>query len=265
MVHFEQRSLTSIALMFLSALSSMALAAEQATQQDAPRSKPSPVSTLSPRLIQSIVTEATQTSCVRFLAAPYVAPQPISPTHYYSIMPSTINLRDTIRNTVSDLERFTLQAAALTASNQASPSPPAFWDTGMLNAVMLKISAQESPSPRQIEILGETELHLPHGAIIREVSVGVRDNSGKQDLVASFQTYLGNGQGGIDLELQTSCLPTGTTYSKLKASNLAIPFDARVGHFVSFMLVPAKTLASPSPGTAAAIAIDLISIGYTIQ
>jgi hypothetical protein len=141
----------------------------------------------------------------------------------------------------------------------------AAWDTNGKDAVVLQIYTFESPAPQPIEVLGEAELQLPQGAIIREVSIGVLDNSGRQDLQVTFQSYYGNGQSSINVEMDSSCLQTGTAYSRLTAGSLAVPFNGRVGNFVQFALIPAKTPTNSTPGTAAIIGIDLVTIGYTLQ
>jgi hypothetical protein len=63
--------------------------------------------------------------------------------------------------------------------------------------------------------------------------------------------------------LESDCMPAGA-YAKIGANNLAIPVDARQVRFVRLTLVPATSPSAIQPGTAPAIKVDLISIGYTM-
>ena len=173
-------------------------------------------------------------ACVKF--NPTGLSQPIPATHYFSTTPVM---------------------PVVNRNSFGSSSPSAGW------IVSPSVYAIENPNPTQYEGIGAPELHLPHGAIIREVSILVRDNSGKQNLQAELLQDVGIGQPGgwIPLRLESDCLALGAQ-SKIGANNLAIPVDGRKAHRIQLGLVPAQ-VPLPSPN-GAAIGVDIITIGYTM-
>lgn len=170
-------------------------------------------------------------ACIKFNTTGL--PQPVPSTHYYSttaVMPS-VN-RDPSGNSIPIVSPF--------------------------------VSARENPNATQYENIASPELHLPHGAMIREFSILIVDNSGKQDLLAELSQYNGIGQSGgwRPLSVESGCLPLGAN-TKIGANNLAIPVDGRSVYRVELGLIPTKApTASPY---AASISVDIITIGYTMQ
>ncbi|MDP2384555.1 MAG: hypothetical protein Q8N00_17370 [Nitrospirota bacterium] len=218
---------------------------------------------LVPKQLGTALVPQALPSCVKSVFTAAVVPSPVPSTHYYTIMPSSIRVSDAIRRTADTLAQFTLDATtyAMTPRPGASLNRPQFPENVELNAPVLQVFAQESANPPLSQLIGETQLHLPHGAIIREISIGVHDRSGKQNLLAEFQGSIGNGQGFIDIALESDCLALGT-YGKMGMNNLAIPVDARQGRFLRLTLVPAKAPV-PSPQSPS-VMVDLITIGYTM-
>ena len=216
-----------------------------------------------PMQLGTVLMPPAPPSCVKSVFTAAVVSSPVPSTHYYTIMPSTIHVSAAIRRTADALVQFTLDATsyAMASKPGTSLNRPQFSENVEMNAPILQVSAQEAVSPPLSQLIGETQLHLPHGAIIREISMGVRDRSGKQNLLAEFQGYAGDGHGFIDLVLESDCLALGT-YAKMGMNNLAIPVDARQGRFLRLTLVPAKTPVS-SPQSPS-VMVDLITIGYTM-
>lgn len=222
-----------------------------------------PLSIPTPKQLGTALVPPAPPSCVKSVFTAAVVPSPVPSTHYYTIMPSTVHVSTAIRRTADTLVQFTLDAAtyAMASRPGTSLNRPQFPENVEMNAPILQVYAQESASPPLSELIGEIQLHLPHGAIIREISIGVRDRSGKQNLLAEFQGYVGDGHGFIDIVLESDCLALDS-YAKMGMNNLAIPVDARQGRFLRLSLVPAKTPV-PSPQNPS-VMVDLITIGYTM-
>jgi hypothetical protein len=222
-----------------------------------------PLAIQTPKQLGAVLVPPAPPSCVKSVFTAAVVPSPVPSTHYYTIMPSSIRVSDAIRRTADTLAQFTVDATtyAMASRPGTSLNRPQFPENVEMNAPILQVYAQESASPPLSQLIGETQLHLPHGAIIREISIGVHDRSGKQNLLAEFQGSVGNGHGFIDIVLESDCLALGT-YGKMGMNNLAIPVDARQGRFLRLTLVPAKTPV-PSPQSPS-VMVDLITIGYTM-
>lgn len=172
--------------------------------------------------------------CIKFNATGLQ--QPVPSTHYYATVPVMPDVIRTPSGSQGLIER------------------------GVVGSV---IGVRENPNPSQFEFLGAPEIHLPHGAVIREFNVLVRDNSGKQNLQASIERYPGVGQAGgwRPVTLESDCLSLGAD-TRIGANNLAIPVDAKNVYRVLLGLVPANA-PLPSPQTATSSA-DIITIGYTM-
>ncbi len=203
---------------------------------------PSPLGTQIPNTSRMAAMPASPnpTSCVK--SNPTGLSQPVAPTHYYSV-------------------RSAMPVVPLNPY-QAEMLRPHLAGT---------IYAKENPSPVSNEVLGLMELHLPHGAVIREMSIHVNDNSGKQNIRAALLPFAGvslsiasvSPSGGALLSLESDCLPMNT-WNKMVANNLAVPVDGRYVYNVELSLVPAQT-PIPQPGVIGFVYIDIITIGYTMQ
>ena len=222
-----------------------------------------PLTVLPPKQLGTALVPPAPPSCVKSVFTAAVVPSPVPSTHYYTIMPSTIHVSDAIRRTADTLVQFTLDATtyAMASRPGTSLNRPQFPENVEMNAPILQVYTQESANPPLSQLIGETQLHLPHGAIIREISIGVHDRSGKQNLLAEFRGSVGDSRGFIDIVLESDCLALGT-YGKIGMNNLAIPVDARQGRFFRLTLVPAK-IPVPSPQSPS-VMVDLITIGYTM-
>lgn len=225
-----------------------------------------PDSALANQAIATLPPSPYPAGCTKLRSNTRVVSQPIPSTQYYTVMPSSVDVRFGVRRGYDSLVQYINQGVipyVMTPRAGQALNSPQFPGNAISNAPVLGAYVQESAQPLQSEGIGQTLINLPHGAIVREFSVGVRDASGKQDLHVLLEGFVGNGQGFGDLELESDCLAMGT-YAKIGANNLAIPFDGRFAHAVTLDLIPAR-VPQASPAGGGVIQVDLITIGYTMQ
>lgn len=107
-------------------------------------------------------------------------------------------------------------------------------------------------------------VHLPHGAVIREIAVALHDTSMKENLqVLLARTMPDLPQGSAQLmALESDCMQSAAL-TTMAATGLAIPFDSKYAHFLKLSVVQAKApgMSAPSPQ----VSVYAIRIGYTMQ
>lgn len=107
-------------------------------------------------------------------------------------------------------------------------------------------------------------VHLPHGAVIREIAVALHDTSMKENLhVLLARTMPDLPQGSAQLmALESDCVQS-SALTTMAATGLAIPFDSKYAHILKLSVVPAKApgMSAPSPQ----VSVYAIRIGYTMQ
>lgn len=111
--------------------------------------------------------------------------------------------------------------------------------------------------------LAVASVHLPNGAVIREIAVALHDTSSKENLHVALARSMPDLAGSaLLITLESDCVqsPALTT---MAATGLAIPFDSKYAHTLKLSVVPAKTqgMSAPSPQ----VSVYAIRIGYTMQ
>jgi hypothetical protein len=107
-------------------------------------------------------------------------------------------------------------------------------------------------------------VHVPHGAVIREIAVALHDTSSRENLQVLFARSMPDLPQGSALlmTLESACVqsPALTT---MAASGLAIPFDSKYAHTLKLSVVPSQVpgMSAPSPQ----VSVYAIRIGYTMQ
>lgn len=107
-------------------------------------------------------------------------------------------------------------------------------------------------------------VHVPHGAVIREIAVALHDTSSRENLQVLFARSMPDLPQGSALlmTLESGCVqsPALTT---MAATGLAIPFDSKYAHTLKLSVVPAQVpgMSAPSPQ----VSVYAIRIGYTMQ
>lgn len=106
-------------------------------------------------------------------------------------------------------------------------------------------------------------VHLPQGAVIREIAVALHDTNSKENLHVALARSMPDLPGSaLLITLESDCVqsPALTT---MAATGLAIPFDSKYAHSLKLSVVPAQApgISAPSPQ----VSVYAIRIGYTMQ
>jgi hypothetical protein len=175
---------------------------------------------------------ASPVSCIKQLFDSAFQRGQIPPSHYHSIAATTFSRANNPRIHASDAGLIVQEMAGVASS-------------GAMDLAFVPV-------------------HVPHGAVIREIAVALHDTSGRENLQVLFARTMPDLPQGSALlmTLESSCVqsPALTT---MAATGLAIPFDSKYAHTFKLAVVPAQVpgLSAPSPQ----VSVYAIRVGYTMQ